>query len=145
MDLSKIEKEDLEDIVCEMLEDIKEHNLSIYDKYTDILDDILYGIDEKEAVDIVHSFKPNGEAFSKERVKEILHRLGKSEDCYLDYYMTMNMIYNDFKPYAESKRLDIQDFCIEMSKLFINDIDAPKHKVSKYFSMFLDEEEFENE
>ena len=145
MDLSKIEKEDLEDIVCEMLEDIKEHNLSIYDKYTDILDDILYGIDEEEAVDIVHSFKPNGEAFSKARVKEILHRLGKSEDCYLDYYMTMNMIYNDFKPYAESKRLDIQDFCIEMSKLFINDIDAPKHKVSKYFSMFLDEEEFENE
>jgi hypothetical protein len=48
----------------------------------------------------------------------------------------MNMFYNDYKTYADSKRLDIREFCFEMSKLYINDIDAPKHKVEKYFKNF---------
>lgn len=104
-----------------------------------MLEDILYGIDETEAVDIVHSFEPNGETFSMERVKEILRKTGIDENACIDYYLTMNMFYNDFKSYAESKRLDLQEFCFEMSKLFINDVDAPKHKVAKYFNMFLDE------
>ena len=48
----------------------------------------------------------------------------------------MNMFYNDYKTYPESKRLDINDFCLEMTKLFINDSDAPKYKTEKYFKMF---------
>ena len=139
MNLSKINKEDLEDIICDIMEDVKDHDMQIYTKYNDILEDILYGIDKEEAVDIVHSFKPYGEAFSLEKVKEILHRLGKTDANCVDYYLVMNMMYNDYKTFAESKRLDIQDFCVEMSKLFIDDADAPKHKVSKYFSMYVDE------
>lgn len=145
MNLSRVEREDLEDIVCDMLYDLKDKDTHLYDKFKTILDDIVYDIDEDEAVDIVHSFKPSGEAFSIEKVEEILHKMGKtSEHCLIEYYLTMNMMYNDYKVYAENKRLDIQDFCIEMSKLFIEDIDAPKHKVSKYFEMFLDEEELED-
>lgn len=45
----------------------------------------------------------------------------------------MNMFYNDYKTYAEAKRLDIKEFCFEMSKLFINDVDGGKYKVEKYF------------
>lgn len=144
MDLSRVEKEDLEDIICDMLCDLKQDDTHLYNKFKAILDDIVYDIDEDEAVDIVHSFKPNGEAFSVDKVKEILHKTGKSTEDYVDYYLVMNMMYNDYKPYAESKRLDIQDFCIEMSKLFIEDIDAPEHKVSKYFRMCLDEDELED-
>lgn len=139
MNLSRVDREDLEDIICDMMEDVKKHNLQIYDKYNDILEDIMYEIGEEEAIEIVHSFKPYGEAFSMDKVKEILHRQGKSDANCIDYYLVMNMIYNDYKTFAEMKRMDVQDFCLEMSKLFIEDTDAPKHKVSRYFSMYIDE------
>lgn len=144
MDLSRIEKESLENIVCDILDEVKMCDMHLYKKLSDMLEDILYGIDETEAVDIVHSFEPNGETFSMERVKEILRKTGIDENACIDYYLTMNMFYNDFKSYAESKRLDLQEFCLEMSKLFINDVDAPKYKVAKYFNMFLDELEDED-
>ena len=139
MNLSRVDREDLEDIICDMMEDMKKHNLQIYDKYNDILEDIMYEIGEEEAIEIVHSFKPYEEAFSMDKVKEILHRQGKSDVNCIDYYLVMNMIYNDYKTFAEMKRMDVQDFCLEMSKLFIEDTDAPKHKVSRYFSMYIDE------
>lgn len=145
MDLSKIEKEDLEDIVCDILDELKVCEVHLFEKFSEMLEDILYGIDETEAVDIVHSFEPNGETFSMERVKEILRKVGIAEDACIDYYLTMNMFYNDYKSYAESKRLDLQDFCFEMSKLFINDTDAPKHKVAKYFKMFVEDDDIEDE
>lgn len=145
MDLSKIDKEDLENILYNILLELRKHHMDLFDKYSDMLDDILYGIDEEEAVDIVHSFEPNGETFSMEKIKELLHRSGISEDACIDYYLTMNMFYNDYKSYAESKRLDLQEFCMEMSKLFINDIDAPKYKVARYFKLFLDDEPIEDE
>ena len=106
-----------------------------------MIEDILYCINEPEAVDIVHSFKPNGEAFSLDRIREILVKMHVSEEECIDYYLCMNMFYNDFKMYAENRRLDIQEFCFEMSKLFIHDSDAPEHKVSKFFKMYLDDEE----
>ena len=138
MNLSRVDREDLEDIICDMMEDMKKHNLQIYDKYNDILEDIMYEIGEEEAIEIVHSFKPYGEAFSMDKVKDILHRHGKSDANCIDYYLVMNMIYNDYKTFAEMKRMDVQDFCLEMSKLFIEDTDAPKHKVSRYFSMYIE-------
>lgn len=144
MDLSKIEKEDLEDILCDMLEELEKCEIHLFHKLSNMLEDVLYSIDKTEAVDIVHSFEPNGETFSMERVREILHRSGISEDYLIDYYLVMNMMYNDYKSYAESKRLDLQEFCIEMSKLFINDVDAPRHKICKYFKMYLDDTEIED-
>lgn len=64
MDLSKIDKADLENILYNILLELRKHHMELFEKYSDMLDDILYGIDEIEAVDIVHSFEPNGETFS---------------------------------------------------------------------------------
>lgn len=139
MNLNSIKKADMEKILNEILEDLKDCDSALCDKYRVMVEDILYCIDATEADEIVHSFKPYGEAFSKERVKEILNKMHISVDACIDYYLCMNMFYNDYKSYAENKRLDVQDFCFEMSKLFINDSDAPKHKVSKFFKMFLEE------
>lgn len=141
MDLSKMGKEDLENILYDILEDLENSDGHLAEKYEDMIEDILYCINEPEAVDIVHSFKPNGEAFSLDRIREILVKMHVSEEECIDYYLCMNMFYNDFKMYAENRRLDIQEFCFEMSKLFIHDSDAPKHKVSKFFKMYLDDEE----
>ena len=144
LDLSKIKKEDMEHILNTILVDLKHCNNEMCDKYKDMIEDILYCIDDTEAVDIVHSFEPYGEAFSMEKVKEILNKMRVSEDDIVDYYLCMNMFYNDYKRYADSKRLDLQEFCFEMSKMFIEDEDAPDYKVSRFFRIFLedlDEEE----
>jgi hypothetical protein len=136
MDLSKLSKETLEDILCDLLEDVGKINHSLSQKYDDIIEDELYYIDEMEAMKIVRSFKPYGEVYSMADVKELLTKMQISADKVLKYYLCMNMSYNDYKSYPESKRLDVKEFCFEMSKLFINDIDAPKHKVAKYFKSF---------
>lgn len=136
MDLSKLSKETLEDILCDLMEDVGRVNKPLTEKYDAIIEEELYYIDDTEAMKIVRSFKPYGEIFSMADVKELLSRMQIPVDKYLKYYLCMNMFYNDYKSYPESKRLDVKEFCFEMSKMFINDVDAPKHKVAKYFKSF---------
>lgn len=102
-------------------------------KYEDMINEELYCIEVPEAVEIVKAMKPNGEVFSMSDVSEILSKYQTSDDKFVKYYLCMNMFYNDYKTYAEAKRLDIKEFCFEMSKLFINDVDGGKYKVEKYF------------
>lgn len=132
MEVSKLCKTQLEDILCEFLDDINKVNPSLYRKYNDIIGDELYYIDETEAVTIVKSMKPYGEVYSMIEVS----KLQIPENCIIKYYLCMNMFYNDYKQYFESKRIEPKEFCFEMSKLFINDVDAPSHKVEKYFKNF---------
>lgn len=133
MDFDKLSKETLEDIVYDIMEDLKQTNESLYMKYEDMINEELYCIEVPEAVEIVKAMKPNGEVFSMSDVSEILSKYQTSDDKFVKYYLCMNMFYNDYKTYAEAKRLDIKEFCFEMSKLFINDVDGGKYKVEKYF------------
>lgn len=136
MDLSKLSKDTLEDILCDLLEDVSRINRPLSEKYDTIIEEELYYIDDAEAMRIVRNFKPYGEVFSMADVKEHLAKMQIHSDKCLKYYLCMNMFCNDYKSYPESKRLDVKEFCFEMSKMFINDIDAPKHKVAKYFKSF---------
>jgi hypothetical protein len=43
------------------------------------------------------------------------------------------MTYNDFSRTARQYNLDIPEFYFDLSTDFINDPDAKKHKVQKYF------------
>ena len=136
MDLSKLSKNSLEGVVSSMLEDLEKENVGLYDKYDDLICEMLYYIDDREAETIVKHMKPFGEVYTMEAVESTLEKNGINHENTIDYYLCMNMFYNDYKMYPESKRLDINDFCLEMSKMFINDSDAPKHKTEKYFKMF---------
>lgn len=139
MDLSKLSKNNLEELLCDVLEDLTKYNRPLAEKYDSMIDDILYDIDDTEAIKIVRSFKPYGEVFSMNDVKDLLQKQQVSVNYCIEYYLCMNMFYNDYKVYPEAKRLDVKEFCYEMSKLFINDVDAPKHKVAKYFKSFEEE------
>lgn len=50
------------------------------------------------------------------------------------YYLTMNMYGNDAKQVAEENNMPVDKFCFVMAKSFINDVDANKYKVEKYFT-----------
>ena len=136
MDLSKLSKASLEGVVNSMLEDLSEERSPLVDKYEDLICEMLYYIDESEAMEIVKKMKPFGEVYTMESVEEALTKANINYDDIVEYYLCTNMFYNDYKTYPDSKRLDINEFCIEMSKLFINDSDAPKYKVEKYFKMY---------
>lgn len=133
MDFDKLSKEALEDIIYDIMEDLRKTDESLYMKYEDMINEELYCIDVPEAIEIVKAMKPHGEVFSMADISEMLSKYQISEDKFVKYYLCMNMFYNDYKTYADSKRLDIKEFCFEMSKLFINDTDGVKYKVEKYF------------
>lgn len=135
MDLSKLSKSSLEGVMNNIIEDLYRENNPLAEKYDDLICEMLYYIDEDEAMKIVAAMKPYGEIYNMETIKSTLNKQGINQHE-LYYYLCMNMFYNDYKTYPESKRLDINEFCIEMSKMFINDIDAPKYKVEKYFKMY---------
>jgi hypothetical protein len=136
MELQKLNKASLEDILCDLMNDLEKVNKPLLEKYENVVDEKLYHIDETEAQHIVKNMKPYGEVYSLADIKDIITRAQISEDHIIKYYLCMNMFYNDYKTYPESRRLDIKDFCFEMSKLFINDVDAPKYKVENYFKTF---------
>lgn len=136
MELQKLNKANLEDILCAVMNDLDKISKPLLEKYENMIEEKLYTITEEEALHIVSNMKPYGEVYSMLDIKDILARMQISSDCAIKYYLCMNMYYNDYKTYAESKRLDLKEFCFEMSKLFINDTDAPKHKVENYFKNF---------
>ena len=136
MDLSKLSKSSLEGVVNSMLEDLDTEKSPLLNKYEDLICEMLYYIDENEAIKIVKNMKPFGEYYTMDTVENTLTNAAINYDDLIEYYLCMNMFYNDYKTYPESKRMDINDFCLNMSKLFINDIDAPKYKVEKYFKMY---------
>lgn len=53
----------------------------------------------------------------------------------LEYYVCMNMAYNDYKDISDRLNVDVTEFCYMISRRFIEDVDAPPHKVAKYFMM----------
>lgn len=136
MELKKLSKSSLEDILYDLLDDVEIIDKALVEKYEEIIEDELYCIDESEALRIARDMKPYGDVFTMNEVKEILSKMQIPQNECINYYLCMNMFYNDYKTYAESKRLDIKEFCFEMSRLFINDVDAPKHKVTKYFKSY---------
>lgn len=136
MDLSKLNKTTLEDILREVMCDLEKSSKLLYQKYDDIICNELYYIDENEAKTIVKSMKPYGEVFSINDVMSIINNHQIHENKCIKYYLCMNMFYNDYKSYMDMKKLEPKEFCFEMAKLFINDVDAPKYKVEKYFKDF---------
>ena len=47
--------------------------------------------------------------------------------------MVMNMMYNDYNRTAKQYNSDVPEFYFDLSFDFINDVDAKRHKVEKYF------------
>lgn len=138
MDLAKLDRDNLEEILCDIIEDLDTHHSDLSNKYRKVLMEMLYGIDDEEAMNIVKSMVPYGEVYTWDEVEALLRQMGKSLDETKHYYLCMNMYNNDCRKYPESKRLDVKEFCYSMADMFINDEDAPMYKVEKYFKPFED-------
>lgn len=133
--LNKLNRSDLESIFSNLMEDVQEENPDLADKYMCELEDYMYSITIEEAQDIVRSMKPFGEKFTYDLVSQHLSNKEITDETdIIDYYLTMNMFYNDYKTIIDKyNNLNSKDIYCDFADSFINDEDGPKYKVEKYF------------
>lgn len=128
------DKSELIEEVSEALHSLKSCNNSEYEHITDYLKEIAYCIPEEEAIKIVRHMEPKGQCWSFNQVKDYVSSQGIT-DNYVNWYLVMNMCYNDY--YNTAKAYNLQNdtnFYFNLAKDFIFDPDAEPFKVEKYFS-----------
>ena len=97
------------------------------------LEHLAYSIDKKCAEEIVRNMRPKGEMWPLEQVEKYVTQKGIHGD-YIEWYLVMNMCYNDY--YGTAKMYGLQnevDFYFNLAKDFIEDPDAEPYKVARYF------------
>lgn len=132
-----VEKDD-SDLVCcavaNMLDILERTNSKMYNEFIEKLENIAYHIPYAEAESIVRNMSPKGQHWGYNEVESVCVDHGVTEDI-TDYYMVMNMMYNDY--YSTASRYGLQndlDFYWSLTCDFINDPDAKPHKVARYFT-----------
>lgn len=135
--LSKLNKKDLENILTDIISDLETDCPEIAEKYICELEDYIYIISLEEAKEIVSHMKPYGEKFTYDFIVSFLAErdIVEESEC-IDYYLVMNMIFNDYKTFFEKySSFNQKDIYYDFSKMFIEDVDGPKYKVEKYFML----------
>lgn len=128
-DRERMEK--MNEIYYDMAEYIQNINPSLYRDYCDEAEGILYGITDEESEMIVRNMRPYGEHWNREVVDNYI--MSRGETPSKEYYLVMNMAFNDYRNTAQMMGMDTDDFYYSLAHDFIHDPDGPKHKVEKYF------------
>lgn len=125
---------DSDSIIKWAFDALEKSDSRMYKEIMQKMENMAYSISHAQAESIVKSMRPRGQVWSMEQVKEYVKSKGVHDD-YCDWYLVMNMCYNDF--YSTAKMYGLQnetDFYYNLAKDFIEDPDAEPHKVAKYFS-----------
>lgn len=120
----------LNDMLDELICDLKEQKPKLYKEYKMELYEIAYGnvILEDKAREIVEHMKPFGEHFSMENAKEIKEDYSIKHSV-SDIYLVVNSLYNDYHEILDENN----DLYAKMTKLWLNDADSVDDKVFQYF------------
>lgn len=128
-----INPEKVDEIFESMLNTLKKVDPDAYMEYKMKLEKLMYTITKEDAERIVRNMKPKGQMWSYEQVKRFIENKGY-EDNFVDWYLVMNMCYNDYYNTAKTYGLQNEDdFYYNLAKDFIEDPDASPIKVAKYF------------
>lgn len=133
--VEKNESEDmykLNDMLDELICDLKERDHKLYHKYKMDLYKIAYGnvLSKEMAEEIIENMKPYHMKWTLEETKNIQSNYGLEKIRDIDFWIVMNTAYNDFKDIFDN---DL-DMYVKYTKAFINDEDAKDDKVFIYFS-----------
>ena len=129
----QVDEASVEEINCEAYEYLKHADPRAYALLEDKLTKLAYAISRPQAEVIVRNMRPQGQVWSYEQVEELVRSKGIN-DCFVDWYLVMNMCYNDY--FNTAKIYGLQNdanFYFNLAKDFIEDPDASPHKVSMYF------------
>lgn len=117
----------------DMLNKLSRKDPMMFDEYIDKLERLAYRIPKEEAERIVRAMRPKGQYWSYTQVMDLVKSKGVTSD-WVNWYLVMNMVYNDFC--ATAKHFGLQndvEFFYHLAKDFIEDPDAKPMKVEKYF------------
>lgn len=123
--------EKLEDMMIDLIYDLKRYDEEKAHKYKMCLYKMAYGevLSEEMAEHIVEEMKPEGEHWTKEQTTSVKNQYGFNVRD-LDFWVVMNMAYNDYKDLFR----DNLEMYAKFSNAFINDPDAKKGKVFRTFN-----------
>lgn len=117
----------------DMLNKLARKDPMLFEEYIDKLEHLAYRIPKDEAERIVRAMRPKGQYWSYTQVMDLVRSKGVTGDC-VNWYLVMNMVYNDYC--ATAKHFGLQndvEFFYHLAKDFIEDPDAKPMKVEKYF------------
>ena len=117
----------------DMLNKLARKDPMMFDEYIEKLEHLAYRIPKEEAERIVRAMRPKGQYWSYTQVYDLVKSKGVTGD-WVNWYLVMNMVYNDFC--ATAKHFGLQndvEFFYHLAKDFIEDPDAKPMKVEKYF------------
>lgn len=131
-DKGKMEKAN--DLYYKSAQMLKNHNPQAYEQLVREAENIFYDIDEEKAVMIVRKMIPFGERWNYETIRQFIATKGITDKC-IDYYLAMNMAYNDYYEVAAKYGNDNEDYYFDIARAFVDDKDAVPNKVAKYFML----------
>ena len=117
----------------DMLNKLSRKDPMMFEEYIDKLERLAYRIPKDEAERIVRDMRPKGQYWTYTQVMDLVKSKGVTGD-WTNWYLVMNMVYNDFC--ATAKHFGLQndvEFFYHLAKDFIEDPDAKPMKVEKYF------------
>lgn len=130
----KVDWNVVSEINCQAYEALKHSDSRTYTNLMTQLEDLAYSIDREHAEQIVHNMRPKGQMWTCEQVKGVMESRGVQGNP-VDWYLVMNMVYNDYYNTAKIYGLHNNDeFYFNLAKDFIEDPDADRYKVAKYFT-----------
>lgn len=117
----------------DMLNKLARKDPMMFEEYINKLEHLAYRVPKDEAERIVRAMRPKGQYWSYTQVMDLVKSKGVTGD-WVNWYLVMNMVYNDFC--ATAKHFGLQndvEFFYHLAKDFIEDPDAKPMKVEKYF------------
>lgn len=127
-------KEDMEclsDMLADIIYLLKDEHYDKYEKYKMKLYGMAYNysFNEEMAHELVENMKPLGEYWDMKTTTSVKNEYNiNTDDC--TFYVVMNSLANDYKDAIDLEEVETY---VKMAYAFINDEDAIKDKVWKYF------------
>ena len=121
----------LNDMLDNLICDLKEQKPKLYEKYKTELYEMAYGkvLTEEMAKDIIMAMEPYHMKWSLEETSQVQRQYDLEKIRDIDFWIVMNSAYNDYKDLFND---DLEQY-VKFTKLFIMDKDGKEDKVYLYF------------
>lgn len=122
----------LNDMLDELICDLKEQKPKLYKEYKMKLYELAYGkiLSEGMGEEIIRKMKPYGMKWTLEETKQVQRQYDLTKIRDIDFWVVMNSAYNDFKDLFDE---NIENY-VRYAKLFIKDEDSKEDKVFMYYT-----------
>lgn len=130
-DDDRYKMEEMNKVYYRMADRVKELDPNMYDMFVEEAENIAYTYSRNDAEKYVNAMGPYGQHWSYDDVKNYVKDRGVADSDVCDYYVAMNMAYNDYRRTAEKYGTDRTDFYFDIAWDYINDEDSPDYKVAR--------------